>query len=388
MTPLITLSALPRVSKCAPSAVLPAVREASSAHRDLGTVRHAYLRDVSKMGQARALERVPEEYRLQCELIQLEGLPLGAEYEQEVAFAYSMESGEVRLLGFDINRDYKVAPDEIPGSLDVISGPAISDAVLVSDFKGDHDDSMDNASLNLQLRGQAVMAAKHRGVSRAIVEFIHLRDDGSHWVDRAEMDALDLQVAETDMRRAWQAAQREAMARATQGASYAPSVTRGAHCRWCPAYVSCPGTLATARLLTSAAGENVTVITKESAAKLYGQVREAERLVRLAKAELRAFAEVEAIELPDGSRYGKVEREKINSAAATGVLMRLYGEDVARAAGRFSTSKDAISKALKPLATERGVPLSRLAKETWEEMRAAGAFRMESVVEEYGGQKA
>ena len=63
--------------------------------------------------------------------------------------------------------------------------------------------------------------------------------------------------------------------------------------------------------------------------------------------------------------------------------MKMYGEEVTQAAAKFSTSRDAISEALRPVAAARGVSLASLTRETWAAMREAGAFRKSFAVKEH-----
>ena len=376
---MLTLSALPRVRKCAASAVLPGVRDDYAAFREAGTARHQYLCDLG-MGMSReeALARVPEAFRLMCEMIDTTKLPL-AGFSQEEAYAFDVETGAVRYLGANIGRAYTGDPSrEVFGSLDVV-GMVDDETVYVADYKGDHDDSLTPAKANLQLRVGAVFASRHRGVRKAVVEFIHLRDDGTHWCDRDEMDEIDLQVAYDELRATWRE-YHAAKARTEH------TVTRGDHCRWCPAFAACPGTLSMTRSLFADAdswADRTKVITPEMAAQAYAAVRAAEKAVAKAKEELKRYAEVGAIPLPGGKAYGKVTRENVISARALPVLLRMFGEEVAQAAGKFSVTSSGITEALRGIAKDRGVPLAALNREVRDAMREAGAYATREIIDEY-----
>ena len=378
---MLTLSALPRIRKCPASAVLPAVRDDFSSFREAGTARHQFLCDVGGgMAREEALARISEEFRLMCEMIDTRGLPLGPEFAQEEAFAFNVESGEVRFLGSNIGRAYTGDPSvEVFGSLDVV-GMIDDETVYVADYKGAHDDAMEPARTNLQIRVGALFAAKHRGATRAVVEFIHLKDDGGHWIDRDEMDELDLGVTHEELRAAFRAYRAE-LSRTQH------SVTRGDHCKWCPAFAACPGTLAMTRALfqspDSWADGQTAVITPEMAATAYAQVRAAEKAVAKAKEELKRYAELGSIPLPNGKAYGKVTRENVISSRAFPVLLRMFGPEVAQSAGRFSVTSAGITEALRAVAKERDVPLAQLSREVREEMRSAGALSQRDVIEEH-----
>lgn len=380
---LVTLSSTPRLRICPASAVLPSVRESYSGAREAGTARHAFLCDVPTFGRDAALARVPDEHRLMCEMLVTEGLPLDADlHRHEIALAYNVNTGETRLLGYDIGRayaDHDVDPTcEIAGSLDVVGVPR-DGWLYVADYKGSHDDTMQPAATNLQLRGGAAMAAKFYRAKRAAVEFIHLKDDGTYYRDQSEMDELDLATAEEQLREVFHAV-------AAERAKEAHDVTKGAHCRWCPAMASCPGTLAMTRSLFANPerwGRDITVITPEMAAQAYQAVRDAEKAVKRAKEEIQRYATLEDIPLPNGKRYGVVSRESIVSAKAMPVLMRMFGDEVAMTAAKFSTSTSAISEALRPVAKERGVSLAGLMREVKDELRTAGAMATKESIDEY-----
>lgn len=377
---MLTLSALPRVAKCPASSALPAVRDDFSSFREAGTARHQILCDLGGgMSREDALARVPEQFRLMCEMIDTTHLPLGSGFRQEEAFAFDVEAGTVRFLGANIGRAYTGDPErEVFGSLDVVGmfGP---DTVYVADYKGAHDDAMEPARTNLQLRVGALFAARHAGVSKAVIEFIHLKDDGTHWVDADEMDEIDMEMAYDKLRSTFRAYKAE-RARSEH------SVTRGDHCRWCPAFAACPGTLAMTRSLFGDPekwADAQAIITPEMAATAYAQVRAAEKAVARAKDELKRFAELGSIPLPNGKAYGKVARENVMSSRAVPVLLRMFGEEVAQAAGKFSVTSSGITEALRPVAKARGVPLAELSREVRSALREAGALATREVIEEH-----
>lgn len=380
---LVTLSATPRLAICPTSAVLPAVRDSFSGFREAGTARHKFLCDIPAMGREEALKRVPDEHRIMCEMLVTDGLPLDADlYRHEIALAYNVNTGDVRLLGYDIGRayaDHDVDPTcEIAGSLDVVGVPR-DGWLYVADYKGSHDDTMQPAATNLQLRGGAAMAAKFYRAKCAAVEFIHLKDDGTYYRDQAEMDELDLAAAEEQLREVFFAvkAARESDSR---------DVTRGPHCRWCPAMASCPATLAMTRSLFAEPekwGRDTTLITPEMAARAYQAVRDAEKAVKRAKEEIQRYAVLEGIPLPNGRVYGVVQRESVASGRAMPVLMKMFGNEIAMSAAKTSLTTASITEALRPVAKERGVPLAALMREVREALRGEGAYNTKEIVDEY-----
>ena len=72
---------------------------------------------------------MPEAWRAICAEIPDPGQGLA-----EVAFAYDVETGKARELGRDVERQYgKLAPTEIPGSLDLLY--MVGDVLHIDDYK-------------------------------------------------------------------------------------------------------------------------------------------------------------------------------------------------------------------------------------------------------------
>lgn len=330
---MITFSTLNRLEVCPGSYHLPQV-DTASEHASRGTARHAYLAALTHgVDPGAALEAVPEEHRAECDRIDLEGLPLGRA-EAEVAFALNPETGEARRLGRELGRRYEITDGEIAGTVDVLR-PA-----YVGDYKGEHDDTPPPPADNLQLLAGAVAADVVMGWGEATVELIHLREDGSHWREAADLDAIALGAALLRIRD---------VVRKVRAAS-PDRVTRSEHCRWCPAFAACPATLALARRLA----ESPEAVGEEARGLLTVQAGHALQLVRLARkvldtveAEVREFARVEGpIPLPGGKVYGPRQVERIRTGPALRLVRELFGEDAEDAARKVSTSKAAIERAV------------------------------------------
>lgn len=387
-TRLPTFSSLGRVAACPASAALPAVHEVSvDAVR--GTARHMYLSLVPQMGEGAAIDLVPAEHRAACEVIDLEGLPLDPTvYQQEVALAYDVATGEARLLGHALGRTYPDrSPTELSGTVDVLG--VYPDHVHVADYKGEHDDSLAPARTNLQLLAGAVAAARLYGRERAVVELIHIRDDGTWWSDRAELEELDLAAGRAELA---QLAGAVRSAERAVAAGNTPAVTRGDHCRWCPAFRECPSTLALARRLALASqGPNPEnelaelvrgALTPDLAPVALERLRLLKKVVEVVEGELKAWARVTPIPMPNGKVYGPTTRESIRGAVATGVLLRLHGAEVAQAATVMpepKVTKSSIEAALDQVAAARkaaGVKTTKkaLLAEVMAELRAGGGI--------------
>ena len=102
------------------------------------------------MGRKNAIDEVPEEYREECEHLDLSKLPVDfSTYKPEVKFVYNIATGEAREAGSGSNRDYSRGPFDIAGTADVF-GFIGDDAVYVGDYKTGHSD-VTSAGSNPQL---------------------------------------------------------------------------------------------------------------------------------------------------------------------------------------------------------------------------------------------
>jgi hypothetical protein len=299
-----------------------------------------------------------------CAAIELEGLPLGSDYRQEVAYAYDVESGKARRVGYGLNRRYgALSPTEIPCTLDEVG---IFDGVIeVHDYKLDgFCPTAPPTAENPQLLFGALGVALTRGVYSVRLSAIHIRQDGTHWRDPAEVDALDLDAFELRLRRIWQRTQE---AREVIASGRTPDVSRGPWCRYCPAAQACPAVTSLIRAVAAdpvaTADQLLSMLTPETASAAYTRLKEIEAVLKPVKSALWAYASEQAIALPDGRRYGSVETEKevYNAIKTRAVLREVCGAEVAEAACTFKTSKTAVARAaneyaarVKAAAKERG----------------------------------
>lgn len=107
----------------------------------------------------------------------------------EEAIAWDPAKDTARVLGVDIDRKYKehgATPEEIPGTLDVVS--VEPDLVRVFEFGTGWDVSHKVE----QLRIQCVAAARAHGKERAIGQLVQFRDDGAKPWEPIELDSFDL----------------------------------------------------------------------------------------------------------------------------------------------------------------------------------------------------
>lgn len=229
---LLTASGLDRASACAGSTVLPQHRHASP-DSDWGTVVHRFIDRAATVGRERALGEIDDhEDQAKCAAIDLDAIPAGA--ESEVAFAYDPESDRAERLVLDEPRGY---PDDgrIYGTADRVGVLADRGAVYVADFKTGKMGR--RARWSMQLRCLALAASRVAGLDEAHVAMLYLRHDGTWFTDRAELDSLDLDETQKQLREI-QAAEREAWRVVALGGL--PQLVPGIHCEHCGAAPECP----------------------------------------------------------------------------------------------------------------------------------------------------
>lgn len=373
----LTGSGIGRALVCAPSMVLPyslEVREeATRGHHG-----HEFLMNVSLVGREMALQRAPEDMRPMLEALDLAALPVDPKaFAAEVAFAYDQRKDTARELGRGLNRDYSGASGmEICGSADVVG---VTDSeVVVLDFKfGGW--NVPPAAENWQLRFYALCAARAYGKARAVVGIIKLREDGSHWFDRAELDELDLDATAAEIRGLVDRSLDENEHIAKGGT---PRTVRGAHCKYCPALPHCPAQTSLVREVGFASIDpGAPVITPENAPALLEKLEAVDRLRDMMWAALEAYATATPVQLPGGEVYGpcEVERETIEPMKGSAILAEKYGSKVGLEAVKQEPSMpwNRVELALKAwMLANPGNKLAQLKAEARELLRQGGALKV------------
>lgn len=118
--PITTGSGVERSMACLASNVLERAWVADTEHSARGVAVHAYLERISNgMTAEESLALVDEEYREVCEGLDLSGLALD-QLSAEVTFVINLVTGEARVLGQGLERDYSgVGADELPLTIDL-----------------------------------------------------------------------------------------------------------------------------------------------------------------------------------------------------------------------------------------------------------------------------
>lgn len=349
---MISGSSLSRVKLCPVSEVLPH-RNTISKDAERGSAVHAFLADVPTMGRDEALTRVDEKYRLLCEIIDLGKLPASnpGAFAPEIAFVWNTAKGEVRELGQSLGRNYgKLSAAEIPCTLDNVGISSDGETAIVTDYKGGWSNA-DPAFENMQLRFGALCFCRAKGLKRAHISIIRIKEDGQSWYDSAELTEWDLDVIEGQVAHIVDSVT-EAQLASAQGQRLTP--TTGEHCRYCPAYASCPAV--TSLAVAVSGGELGVELTRENAAIAWQRIKDIKRMVKEAEESVREFAAIEPIDLGGGKVLGEVvgERDSISGGVAYRVVKEMYGEDAADEACKMTSTKAAIERAIKPIVAKGG----------------------------------
>ena len=341
-------SYLYRAANCPASQALPEVN-INSADAARGTALHRYLERASVVGPEAALAEVPEQYRDAAEAIDLDGLPLGPGYRQEVTFRFDLVTGRAERMGCGLGRgSYERSDRYVYGTIDV------EGAASVEDWKFEGCESH-TAPLpgNPQMRFAALCKARVDGLASVEAVLWHIGPSGKPRAERATLDAFALDEFEAELR-ATVARVRRAEAVVAEGRT--PDVKRGEWCRYCGAMPSCPAVVSLVRAVAAepmrTAEEIRAALTPATARAAYQRLQEIKGALNPVQQALIMYASEFGIDLGDGRTYGSVEthREQIDGRKARAVLAEMFGADVAEAACDFDTSKAAIARALKPVA--------------------------------------
>lgn len=381
-----TASALERASACPGSCVYPHVDDLhESAPAERGNVLHAFLADVATIGTAAALERVPLAYRETCEALDMSKLPkLDPETcSPEVAFGYSLDQDMGRVLGVNV-RDRaiyeKLGVRELGGTADFIG--LAGETVIVIDWKTGRGD-IPPASRNRQLRFLALAAARALGKESAKVAIVRIREDGSSFADWADVDMLDLAEIATDLRKL---GMRIEQAQIDLARGHQPELARGPHCRYCPAFDSCPAQaqLVRAMVLTpeQVAQDAAMMVSNGQRAMAYRAWQEMKILTARVGDLIAGGAAHQPLDLGDGTYYGYAPGpEKVADAAACRrVLAAAVGEEKAAAAVTAETEYHATKADI--LGALTGMPKARR-EEVLVQLRAAGGLKSSPTMKEH-----
>ncbi len=351
----VTGSQLDRIARCEASAALPQVIDANEDDRDdrdRGTAVHKFLERCGQVGRDVALAEVDEKWRGHCADIELAKLVQQLGMSQEVAVAYNFRDDTARVLQPVTPRAYEIDPTcEVATTIDVCgAGDRI---VYVGDYKGPHA-WLPEPEKSYQLGLGAIAVARLHGATRARVEYIRIRDDGTVRKFDAELDVFGLEEVAEKIAKLMNHVPR---LRVLIESGTVPDVVEGRHCKYCPAKQHCPAKTALIRHVLSDPQPvpYMLPLTPESALRAYNLLRPAKDAIAQIEAAIYAYAKTTPILLgkePDGSlRYfGELKREGndvLDGSIAHAVITEKFGGEVANQVVTMETTKKAISDAVR-----------------------------------------
>lgn len=349
-----------------------------------GRVIHAFLADVPLLGRAAALAKVPKEFKVDCEVIDLSVLPAcqPEAYASEVTLAYNVDTGEAREVGRNLTREQAYAtarPGEMLGTMDVVG--LTDDAVIVPDYKTGHH-RYGPAKEIRQLRAYALLATRAYGKRRAVSGIISIREDGTSYYDKCELDEFDLACVEVEIHELVTLVRAE-QARVAAGGT--PKTVEGDHCARCPAISFCPSKMRLVRQFAAAPQELEDLVvgaTEEQLGEAWQRADALEKVVERVKEAIRHRAEQRPIPLPSGKVIGPVPTEKLLLDQAAAALSEMFGPFVAAAATESESriSKTSVERALRDHVQQPGVTLKALMKKALDAIREAGGVQIEMTV--------
>lgn len=295
-----------------------------------------------------ALDKCPPEHRDMCQSINIGALSLGRGdgFQYEVTFAMDVYSGRARVLGTGLGRDYSgVTESEVCGTADVIK--VEPGHVYITDYKTGR--PVARPESNWQLIMLALMASAATGRHEVTASITYINPDGSVREVAHRWDEWDLLVLRGEMAGLVKAIAEE---RELADAGRPPSgsaLRPGEHCRYCPAFRSCPAQISLLDRMVAGHGEHTHSMTDERAHAVYETWHRMRRLVADVGSAIHAHARSRPIPLPDGRVFGEVETSKssFDGLTVVDVLSRMISPEVALSATSFSVTKTGLTAAIR-----------------------------------------
>ncbi len=311
-----TGSATDRVFACPASLALPAVFEQGGRDATDGHTVHGFLYRGLTLGRPTALAWLrAEEPELvpRCEAISLDSVfRLGDTFAAEVAYAYDVATDTARIIGTNLGRRYgRLGATEIPTTTDIELRAPVGVVVILDAKSGWRQVS---ARDSMQIRMHALAVSRARGLDRVRVGILQIDDEGTATAEVLELDDMELDAFSFEVRQAWG---RVEAARAELAAGRVPDVATGDHCRYCPAWASCPSRVALARSTLSLEAATVKgqieAMTPDEAGDLWLRYKVGEELLEVIGVQLRAYAERAPLQLADGRTVEMVPQRQVRS---------------------------------------------------------------------------
>lgn len=375
-----TMSSSARAEACAPSTFLPRIEETASYAAERGRAIHAFLCAVANIGREKAVEAMPDTFRAECEVIDLERMPHATPdaWAFEVGLAWDWETDTARELFRNTDsRDYSgKRPTELCGTADVLG--VTGDSVIVLDVKTGYF-PLGAPEKSLQLLSYAVAAARAYGKANALVGWIRLRDEQPYF-EQAFVSMLELDQAAARMRATVDAAMAGEMLFGLDPSTLA--LTVGPHCKFCPSFRVCPANVSLLGELVRVGDrkQNLPVLDASTAPQILMRAEAAQKVLDQVVETVKTYAESHPFDLPNGDRYGKTgsTREKLDGMVAKKVL-----EDIDPVLSEkaieitYKLTKAVLERAAKQR-LPAGKKISHYMKEVLGKLRDAGASTIET----------
>jgi hypothetical protein len=258
-------STVDRGIHCPSSFVLPQVKRYGDKYARDGKVGHRYIQNARRLGREAALALLPEgEERARWEALDLARMRTDPSlYQGEIAVAYNWVTDTGRIIGDPEEKKDWGTDDELLFVADAIGW---GEYVHVTDYKTGYG-YVAPAKRNPQLKGTALAACRALGLSKAIIEIIHIDKNGKDTPEQAELDILDLDDFASLLRKTRSriiASQQDL----DQGKQ--PPVKEGPWCTYCPAKDQCPAKTA---LLQAVIGQGPGALRHEDMGQIYRNVK-------------------------------------------------------------------------------------------------------------------
>jgi len=339
-----TASSLERAVACPASCAIPVRVRASSDAASRGNEIHGFIEAVLAGHKTReaALADVPLEWRGTCAALDWDALVgdlVPGTVRVESAYALNYVTGAVRFLGSSLGRNYPpTGENEIVGTSD-IDGEHVEGLPAVDDVKTGQPTT--ECRKNWQMRFHAFVRHKLTGEPDILARLKYVGENGAIRVDGHLFEPFDHVDFLSDLGAAMQRI-REVKLDALQ-------VFPGEHCRYCPAYLSCPAKTALTRALVpelDSIDRLVGEMTVEQIAAAWVKLEAIKPLVKRLDAAMKDAARSQTIELPDGRVLREIEKGRSS----------IVGERALALAEKYGAPPDELAECLR--------------RATWTEIRA------------------
>jgi hypothetical protein len=370
-----TASSLGRVMACPGSAALPQANSSGKAALT-GIEGHLvldnFIADVrSGIDYDQALAKIDPKWQDLCAAIPREYV---GRFMTEVAYAIDVGSGEARLLGHHLNRDYRLEGFEVAGTADLVA--VLPDRVIVPDVKTGWGQT-GLPAVNPQTSFLALCAARVYQRDRATVGILSAPEGASANWAWADLDIWDLDATFADLQETYR---RASLERSKVQAGKAPDVAEGPHCKYCPAMVACPVKTGLIRRLAEGSEfreeAQLVPLTRKNAGLAWTRVLMAEQMVAsIKKACLAALDEWGEFELPSGNILRKERRpgkESLDGDLCYAIVEKLVDRELADQIAEREVTKKRLGEVLR---TKYGRAGAQKEKEILDLLRKQGGIK-------------